>query len=323
MSVRVYQSNMQCFTGQLKKFNWVCAPRHQSSQAYLNRVFAENPEPSLSLPDGPVSPPKWLEYVYRTAHPVLRWLPTKLAEWIGENMQDELGFPDKADQRAEPGSGWTPAELNHILQSHVVDGALTTFGCVEWESELCRGVMRARCYPFDMPKHRFHGMNPKVKYIDVIYMYMHITYIMHTHGIYNVHICIYLIYLNFQLCCVQDTILVIPPYPYCIEEAFQDVQLEDCWYARLQLLFTCYLRPTGRRPPKNANYRYGPDDRCYHLVFFSTFEELKLPISGPMEHAGVTKLYGPFPTPCLYVAPARSSSQHGGQSSPHPVVPGW
>jgi hypothetical protein len=55
------------------------------------------------------------------------------------------------DQRAQPGSGWTPAELNHILQSHVVDGALTTFGCVEWESELCGGVM---C-----------GMNPKVLYI--------------------------------------------------------------------------------------------------------------------------------------------------------------
>ncbi len=34
------------------------------------------------------------------------------------------------------------------------------------------------------------------------------------------------------------------------------------------------------------------------------FEELKLSISGPMEHAGVTKLYEPLPTPCLYVAPA-------------------
>ena len=47
-------------------------------------------------------------------------------------------------------------------QSHVVDGALSTFGCVDWESDLCRGVMRARCYPFDMPKHRFHGFNPQV-----------------------------------------------------------------------------------------------------------------------------------------------------------------
>ena len=33
---------------------------------------------------------------------------------------------------------------------------------------------------------------------------------------------------------------------------------------------------------------------------------MKLPIWGPMESAGVTKLYEPFPTPCLsrYVAPA-------------------
>ncbi len=104
------------------------------------------------------SSPTWLEYVHQTVHPALCWLPTKLVELIGENLQVELGFPDKADRRAEPGSGWTPAEL---IQAHVVDGALTSFGCVEWESELFRGTMRARCYPFDMPKRRFHSFNPK------------------------------------------------------------------------------------------------------------------------------------------------------------------
>ena len=57
--------------------------------------------------------------------------------------EEELGFPDKADKRAEPGTGWTPAELNHILHDHVVAGELTTFGCVEWESQLFRGTMRA------------------------------------------------------------------------------------------------------------------------------------------------------------------------------------
>ena len=36
---------------------------------------------------------------------------------------------------------------------------------------------------------------------------------------------------------------------------------------------------------------------------FSTFEELDLPIHGPMEGAAVLKLYEPSPTPCLYVAP--------------------
>jgi hypothetical protein len=38
-------------------------------------------------------------------------------------------------------------------------------------------------------------------------------------------------------------------------------------------------------------------------VFFNTFEELNLAIKGPMEDAGVIKLYEPSPTPWLYVAP--------------------
>jgi hypothetical protein len=78
---------------------------------------------------------------------------------------------------------------------------------------------------------------------------------------------------------------------------------EDCWYARPQLFFTCHLRPTGGRPPKNPSYKIGPDDLLFQLVFFSTFEELHLPIHGPMEDAEVIKLYDPSPIPCLYVAP--------------------
>jgi hypothetical protein len=124
--------------------------------------FVHHPVPQLAMSDTQASSPQWLEYIYSTAHLVLCWLPTKLAEWIGENLQDVLGFPDKADQSAEPGTGWTPAELNHILHEHVVDSTLTTFGCVEWESQLFRGVKRARCYPFNLPKKRFHSMNPQV-----------------------------------------------------------------------------------------------------------------------------------------------------------------
>jgi hypothetical protein len=73
--------------------------------------FVHHPAPLLAMSDTDTqaSKPQWLEYIYRTAHPVLCWLPTKLAEWIGENLQDVLGFPDKADQRAEAGSGWTSA----------------------------------------------------------------------------------------------------------------------------------------------------------------------------------------------------------------------
>ena len=100
--------------------------------------------------------------------------------------------------------------------------------------------------------------------------------------------------------------LVVPPYPYCIEEDRHAVDLEDCWAVRPQLFFSCHLRPKGGRLPKNASHKIGPDDLRYDLVFFSTFEELVLPIKGPMEDAGVVKLYEPSPTPCLYVAPAEN-----------------
>ncbi len=52
----------------------------------------------------------------------LLWLLTKLAEWIRENLQEELGFPDKANKLVEPGTEWTAAELNSILHSHIVNG---------------------------------------------------------------------------------------------------------------------------------------------------------------------------------------------------------
>ena len=110
-----------------------------------------------------ISAGRRLEYAYRKHHPVLQWLPTKLAEWIANNMQDDLEFPDKADARR----GWTRAELNSILQNQD-DCALATFGCVdsvEWESELYRGVMCARCYPWKTPKHSFHKMNPQVIHV--------------------------------------------------------------------------------------------------------------------------------------------------------------
>ena len=39
--------------------------------------------------------PSQVEYSYSKHHPTLQWLPTKLAEWIANNLQDELGFPDR------------------------------------------------------------------------------------------------------------------------------------------------------------------------------------------------------------------------------------
>ena len=57
----------------------------------------------------------WLEYAYWKHHPVPQYLPTKLAEWIGEDTQDELGFPDKKDPKK-----WSVSELNDFLRTHVV-----------------------------------------------------------------------------------------------------------------------------------------------------------------------------------------------------------
>ncbi len=56
-----------------------------------------------------------------------------------------------------------------------------------------------------------------------------------------------------------------------------------------------------------------PDDLLRELVFFNTFEVLKLPIKGPMEDAEVVKLYEPSPT----------SRVHGWQGPPYALVSGW
>ena len=75
----------------------------------------------------------------------------------------------------QPDSGqeWTSAQLNRILGCLVTDrrgNNLHTFQCfhlVEFESDLYRGVMRARCYPFNMAQHRFRGKNVKVRDLRV------------------------------------------------------------------------------------------------------------------------------------------------------------
>ena len=78
-------------------------------------------------------------------------IDTDLHKRVTDAIQD--GYIKRFDMhvKADPKRGWTQAELNGILQRHVVRDrngcTLTTFGCVEWESELYRGVMRARCYP--------------------------------------------------------------------------------------------------------------------------------------------------------------------------------
>jgi hypothetical protein len=41
--------------------------------------------------------PEWVTYQYCKAHPILLWLPSKLAEWLAENMllEADLAIPAK------------------------------------------------------------------------------------------------------------------------------------------------------------------------------------------------------------------------------------
>ena len=98
----------------------------------------------------------------------------------------------------------------------------------------------------------------------------------------------------------QDCCLILPPYPFSLEDP-SNMSIENAWHARPQLFFKCLLRPRNGRLPKNNSWVRGPNDIEAHLVFFSTFEELKLPAMGPMDQA-TTKLYESSPTLILYVA---------------------
>jgi len=97
-------------------------------------------------------------------------------------------------------------------------------------------------------------------------------------------------YLSLTYSVGQDTVLLVQPYPYVLEDP-ADVPLDDCWIARPQLYFTCHLRPANGRQPK-ARRTYGEDDIPVELVFFSTFEELALSGSDPMKSHGAHPLCG-------------------------------
>ncbi len=91
-----------------------------------------------------------VEFMYRSSHPMLQFLPRKLAEWIANNYAVELNVPPRLD----PSKPWSTATLNRILQTCIVSDSrginIHTFQTVDFGSDLYRGVMRARCYPFNI-----------------------------------------------------------------------------------------------------------------------------------------------------------------------------
>jgi hypothetical protein len=66
--------------------------------------------------DGQLAGQGRLEYPIRKSHPIIRWLPSKLAAWIDENFGQKLQIPPKRDVE------WTAAELNAILENNLVPG---------------------------------------------------------------------------------------------------------------------------------------------------------------------------------------------------------
>ena len=71
-------------------------------------------QPNVVCADDMQPAPSWLEYLYQKSHPILRWLPTKLAAWISDNHGLELGIPPKS------GLEWTAGELDVILNNNLV-----------------------------------------------------------------------------------------------------------------------------------------------------------------------------------------------------------
>ena len=82
-----------------------------------------------------------------------------LAEWLSENLAEELAIP------AKRGDKWTVEELNTVLENNLVasgstGGHIRTFGAIQWECELYRGRPKAHCCPFDLDGHL--RKNPQV-----------------------------------------------------------------------------------------------------------------------------------------------------------------
>jgi hypothetical protein len=115
----------------------------QDIDIYLLKPAQFMPDPDYGIPpammdhviqeDCLAPAQEYATYPYHTAHPVLRWLPSKLVELIGSNLAEELKIPEKQ------GDLWTATELNAIITGNLVGGPhchLHTFGCIQWECEL-------------------------------------------------------------------------------------------------------------------------------------------------------------------------------------------
>ena len=89
----------------------VTCAEHQSQSERLSEAWSGPAEAAASASPAvkhmlqPHQMQVWLKYAYRKHHPILQWLPTKLAEWIANNMQEELEFPARLTRLTSEGDG--------------------------------------------------------------------------------------------------------------------------------------------------------------------------------------------------------------------------
>ena len=70
--------------------------------------------------DGQLAGQGWLEYPFCKSHPIIRWLPTKLAAWIGENFGQEQQITPKLDVEWTAGAPHTSVPNSYDIIYNII-----------------------------------------------------------------------------------------------------------------------------------------------------------------------------------------------------------
>jgi hypothetical protein len=99
-----------CWTGLCKELLWLCILGHQSSEAKQDWVCSPSCSHIGHIRCTGINTPV-VQYIYRTEHPVLHWLPTILAEWM--MTVDPCGIPAGCADTAAA-NGWRSSNIYEV-----------------------------------------------------------------------------------------------------------------------------------------------------------------------------------------------------------------
>ena len=102
-------------------------------------------------------------------------------------------------------------------------GHLRTFGAIQWESDLFNGRPKARCYPFDLPKHRFRGKTLLVNRI-LYRIRHHVLYHILYHFSTSYDIMYYITYYKVALTCFPPGLCLLDSTPALQPQPTRDLQ---------------------------------------------------------------------------------------------------